>query len=501
MSAPTGHRIAELQLQVTAPGAHSDAIGRQLREACHEVLDELAEVFDRVMAGFAKDIHIAQLNVDLGELPLEHFHQRLGEALARGVYQALLAQIGTADIASSAQAATRRPQDLLEAISLQSPLGQDGRRRLRPADITDHARAEIDRAQAASLDSWLLESLLADPMRWLPEVARWCLQASIVGRLVQVFQAATLQALAEQLREGQVDGAGTGAAMLMSDELFAAALVYARRHFTPQASRGAVPGRTHVPGTPAGIGWDQAVRGLPGAGGRLPRTWNFVAERETPERRADPVLPAQTPALPRLPPLAKNPVEPPGPRPDAPPAKAKAIEPSLVRHAGMILLWPFLREWLTTLGMMDDGEFIDQAAKVQAARQLCWLLGEDLGIEPGQPERPPSLLLALCDLPLALRLDPEPPPDDETLAYYEQWLRDVIEPNRDLNRLGVELFREWFLRREGYLSHWEALFEVRIEASSVDVLLRRLEWPWQRVDLPWLRRVLAVDWVPFDRLW
>lgn len=258
--------------------------------------------------------------------------------------------------------------------------------------------------------------------------------------------------------------------------------------FSAVGGAGTVSSRAPVPAAPVSISWDQAVRGLPGAGGRVPRVTSFVVAPQTPE----------SPAIRTG---ATDPFGCSSPQARASVAESLASKPLPVRHAGMVLLWPFLREWLTTQGLMAEGEFTDRAARIQAARQLCWLIGEDLGSEPGQTERPPSLLLVLCGLPLALRLAPGPPPAEEVLTQYQHWLRSVIAPNRELNRLGVQGFCERFLRRGGYLLHREALFQVRVEASSQDFVLHRLEWPWQRVDLPWLRRVLAVDWVPFDRLW
>lgn len=144
--------------------------------------------------------------------------------------------------------------------------------------------------------------------------------------------------------------------------------------------------------------------------------------------------------------------------------------------------------------MIDDGEFVNQAAQVEAARQLGWLIGSDLG----DPKRLPSMLLPLCDLPLALQLEPADPPDDEVLALYALWLDEVIEPNRDLRRLGRELFCEWFLRREGSLLVDLANNRLELQASSVDVLLRHVDWPRDKVQLPWLDRTLMVDWAPLD---
>lgn len=175
----------------------------------------------------------------------------------------------------------------------------------------------------------------------------------------------------------------------------------------------------------------------------------------------------------------------------------KAHEPVLVSDAGVVLLWPFLSQWLSQMQLIDDGQFVDQAAQLEGARRLGWLIGIDLS----ERERPPSLLLALCQLPLTLQLEPQDPPHEQTQALYEDWLREVIRPNRDLHRLGVELFGQWFVHREGRLLLDEVHFGLSVDASSVDVLLRRLEWRWDRVSLPWLPRTLSVDWVPFDRLW
>jgi len=63
--------------------------------------------------------------------------------------------------------------------------------------------------------------------------------------------------------------------------------------------------------------------------------------------------------------------------------------------AGLIILWPFLPRFFRSLGLLEDKQFVDEAAAHRAAGLLQYLAD-------GQPEAPEYLLIfnkILCGLP------------------------------------------------------------------------------------------------------
>jgi hypothetical protein len=153
-----------------------------------------------------------------------------------------------------------------------------------------------------------------------------------------------------------------------------------------------------------------------------------------------------------------------------------------VVNAGVVLLHPFLPRFFETLGVADGDRLL------QPDRALCLLHHLATG-ETSAPEYDLSMAKVLCEVPR-----------DEPVTVLELGAHDLAEADvllraaighwDVLRGTGPDGLRGTFLTRAGSL-HDRLL---RIEAESFDVLLDQLPWGLSMIQLPWMSRLLLVEW-------
>ncbi|MFP3507259.1 contractile injection system tape measure protein [Burkholderia sp. SIMBA_062] len=160
-----------------------------------------------------------------------------------------------------------------------------------------------------------------------------------------------------------------------------------------------------------------------------------------------------------------------------------------VANAGLILLWPLLPRWFNTLGLVNDGRFVDDAARWQALGCLDWLAWGD----PELAEWRTPLSRWLCGIPWDAPFDPQPV-SAERQDDLDTWLTATFAGLPLLNRCSVGDLRAFFFQRAGTLNEVEDHLTLSVEPDATDVLLQGLPWPRTQVVLPWLPGPLAIDW-------
>jgi hypothetical protein len=154
----------------------------------------------------------------------------------------------------------------------------------------------------------------------------------------------------------------------------------------------------------------------------------------------------------------------------------------------VILLHPFLPRFFEALGIADDDQI------VQPERALCLLhflaSGESVAPEP-------ALLLPklLCNVPVEAAVESEVDftagETDEAMAL----LQAVIGHWDALRNTTPDGLRGTFLTRPGKVSQRsDGDYLLQVESQSFDILLERLPWGIGVVRLPWMERMLWVEW-------
>jgi len=158
-----------------------------------------------------------------------------------------------------------------------------------------------------------------------------------------------------------------------------------------------------------------------------------------------------------------------------------------VNCAGMVLLHPFLPRFFEGLGIAQKDKLL------QPERALCLLHFLATGLRFA-PEYDLSIAKVLCDVPLELtvssRLELTAAEEEEAAAL----LAAVLRHWDALGDTSVENLRGSFLVRPGKLSQRDGEYVLQVETRSYDILLDRLPWGLGLIQLPWMQRILWVEW-------
>ena len=158
-----------------------------------------------------------------------------------------------------------------------------------------------------------------------------------------------------------------------------------------------------------------------------------------------------------------------------------------ITSAGIVLLHPFLAALLERLGIAAADALLRPTRALGVLRFLT--TGERRA-----PEHAIVLAKLLCGLPLE---EPSGPPFDLTedeAAEANALLNAVIGHWDALGGASPDALRGTFLTRPGKLSRRGEDDLLQVEPQSFDLLLDRLPWGVGAIHLPWMRRMLWVEW-------
>jgi hypothetical protein len=155
--------------------------------------------------------------------------------------------------------------------------------------------------------------------------------------------------------------------------------------------------------------------------------------------------------------------------------------------AGVVLLHPFLPAIFERLGVASAGGLI------LPDRALALLHFLATG-ETRAPEYALLLPKLLCGLPLEEPVGPPVELTEGEIAEAGKLLAAVIGHWDALGDTSPDALRGTFLVRPGKLSHRDSDDLLQVEPQSFDVLLDRLPWGIGATRLPWMERMLWVEW-------
>jgi hypothetical protein len=165
-------------------------------------------------------------------------------------------------------------------------------------------------------------------------------------------------------------------------------------------------------------------------------------------------------------------------------------EEIFVQTAGIVLLHPFLRTFFNKLELLKEDEFISFYHHQKALDLLYYLAtGRVTAAEHelvsakiicGYPLHRP--VLEIIDLSVA------------EISEADQLLIEVVRQWEVLKNSSPDALREGFLQRSGKFFSKNDMVYLQVESGSIDVLLDYLPWNLSIVQLPWMNRVLRVEW-------
>jgi hypothetical protein len=160
----------------------------------------------------------------------------------------------------------------------------------------------------------------------------------------------------------------------------------------------------------------------------------------------------------------------------------------LVDHAGIVLLHPFLPRFFTGLGVAAGDELVDPDRAPGLLHHLA--TGEVVA-----PEHALTLAKALCGVPLEAPCAADVGLTSVEMAEATALLEAAIGHWAALRSTSPDGLRAEFLQRPGVLSVTaDGDWLLRVEGRTVDILLDQLPWGFSPLRLPWMSRLMMVEW-------
>lgn len=164
-----------------------------------------------------------------------------------------------------------------------------------------------------------------------------------------------------------------------------------------------------------------------------------------------------------------------------------------IRCAGVVLLHPYLAHYFGKIGLVEKGDFIDEAAREKAVCLIHYLASGQTNL----PEYELLLPKLLCGFPLEDPLERELVLQEAELEEGERMMQAAIDHWGVIGQASPDGLREGFLQRDGKLENKPQGWVLTVERKTIDILLNRLPFGWSIsvVRLPWMKDLLKVNWI------
>lgn len=161
-----------------------------------------------------------------------------------------------------------------------------------------------------------------------------------------------------------------------------------------------------------------------------------------------------------------------------------------VKNGGIILLHPFLKQFFSTIEILDEKNRIKKSALHLAVQTLHYLATGNCDFFEG------DLLFEkfLCGVSLAMPVERESLLSEHIKEECGQLLREVIRQWPALKNSSPDGLRQLFIQRSGKLMQEEYSFKLLMERKAQDILLDKLSWNISLAKIPWRKELLFVEW-------
>jgi len=161
-----------------------------------------------------------------------------------------------------------------------------------------------------------------------------------------------------------------------------------------------------------------------------------------------------------------------------------------VTNAGLVILWPFINNFFSHVGLLENTTFKNFASRQRGVGLLQLLTTQ----EDILPEYLLALNKLLCGMELTHPFDFGAPPSNQEINECNKLLKAIIAQVPILNDMSPEGFRSSFLLRPGLLSRRDGGWVLSVERQSYDIVLEHFPWGWNWLKLPWMADPLQVEW-------
>lgn len=162
----------------------------------------------------------------------------------------------------------------------------------------------------------------------------------------------------------------------------------------------------------------------------------------------------------------------------------------IIANAGLVIFWPYLQQLFKDLNLMEGTAFLSDFHHEKAVLITQFLVTGQFETE--EFELPLNKIIAgwPIEKPLAKAIILA----ENEQAIVEDFLSQIIKNWPALKNTSIAGLRETFLQRNGILRSDHEKWSLKIERKTVDILRDSLLWPISIIKLPWMDKILYVEW-------
>ncbi|MEE2900111.1 MAG: contractile injection system tape measure protein, partial [Gemmatimonadota bacterium] len=161
-----------------------------------------------------------------------------------------------------------------------------------------------------------------------------------------------------------------------------------------------------------------------------------------------------------------------------------------VANAGLVLSAPYLPRLFSTLGLLEGRVFRNDFAAARAVQLLQFLATGATDV----PEFQMVLNKVLCGVAAEARIPRRLDIEAVERKAIEGLLGAMIQHWGALGNTSIAGLRESFLQRDGTLRLEDDTWTLDVQERAYDMLLDRVPWTFRTIKLPWMPRLIQVDW-------
>lgn len=168
----------------------------------------------------------------------------------------------------------------------------------------------------------------------------------------------------------------------------------------------------------------------------------------------------------------------------------KQNESVRLKYAGVVIAWPMFKVLFEARGLLQEDKFIDVSTQHKAVQLLNYLVsGQDYMEEYEMP-----LNKLLCGVHPSFPFRNEVSLSQEDKAEVEELLAHIIATWKELKNTSIAGLRSSFIQRPAMLEEKENTWFLKVEQSGIDILMGKIPWGYSLIKLPWMEKMIQVEW-------
>jgi hypothetical protein len=162
----------------------------------------------------------------------------------------------------------------------------------------------------------------------------------------------------------------------------------------------------------------------------------------------------------------------------------------IIEEAGLCLLAAYLPSFFIQLDYLQNGRFKSKAFAMRAVRLLEYMAAG----KRSHREYVLQLPKILCGFGVTEAFDTRSRFRKKEIKEADDLLQSVIENWKALKNTSIDGLRTSFLQRKGIVTETEQSWTLQVEKKGFDVLLNSVPWPFATIRLPWMKKMIVVNW-------